>query len=112
MFSSDHPAGRDVQEALTGRLSRGNTPLPMMAVAAQRLAAWSPADARVVIGDAANKSTDALHRRVLALAGLHAGCRRREVRRWLQEHEENAPTLALLEDASFSPLPLKPDFEG
>jgi len=112
MFSSAHSAGRDVRAALTERLSRGNAPLPMVAVAAQRLAAWSPADARVVIGDAANRSTDALRRRVLALAGLHAGCRRTEVRRWLREHEENAATLALLENASFTALPLKSDFEG
>jgi Reverse transcriptase (RNA-dependent DNA polymerase) len=112
MFPSRGAVGGLLQERFELIVSQGGISLTMLAVAAQRIARWRPADARVVIGDAVARSDNPLHRRVLALAGLQAGCRRTSVERWLSEFEENAVTLEMLRSRSFRKLPLKPDFEG
>jgi hypothetical protein len=112
MFPSRGKVGRPIQDEFASILSRGGSSLPMTAVAAQRLAKWNPKAAQVVIAEAVKRAENPLHRRVLALAGLEAGCSRTTVTKWLSEFPENAVTLELLRDRSFSKLPLKPDFTG
>ncbi|MCZ7379175.1 RNA-directed DNA polymerase [Micromonospora sp. WMMC250] len=112
MFPSTGGVGRPIQDEFASILSRGGSSLPMTAVAAQRLAKWNRKEARVVIAEAIKRADNPLHRRVLALAGLEAGCSRTAVTKWLSEFAENAVTLELLQDRSFRKLPLKPDFIG
>ncbi|NYH42581.1 hypothetical protein HNR22_002308 [Micromonospora jinlongensis] len=112
MFPSRGKVGRPIQEEFASILSRGGSSLPMTAVAAQRLAKWNRKEARVVIAEAVKRAENPLHRRVLALAGLEAGCSQTNVTKWLGEFPENAVTLELLRDRSFRKLPLKPDFAG
>jgi hypothetical protein len=89
-------------------------PLPLLSVASQRVAAWIPGEARVMLRDAAARQPDALSTRALALALLHAGETPDVVRRLLRQHEDNAPVLARLEDANFNPqaMPVSHDFAG
>ncbi|AYF26125.1 hypothetical protein CSH63_01340 [Micromonospora tulbaghiae] len=112
MFPTRGNVGGRVQDEFASILSRGGVSLPMTAVAAQRLAKWRPAEARVVITEAVKRAENPLHRRVLALAGLQAGCTRTAVTKWLNEFPENAVTLEMLRDRSFAKVPLKPDFAG
>jgi hypothetical protein len=94
MFPSDHDAPEAVFQFLADRLSTDSS-LPMLAVAAQRLAAWDPAEARVRIRDRADSAAHPLERRLLALAAVAADDEPAFVRGILAEFEENAPTLAM-----------------
>ena len=85
--------------------------LPLVAVAAQRLASWDRIDTRTELRAACDASGDPHVRRVFALAALGAGEERAVVRRMLSEFEENSVTLRMLEGSSFR-VKTKPDFEG
>jgi len=86
--------------------------LPMIALTAQRLAAWNPALALSAIENAVERVDGPLERRVLALAGLNSGASVPKVREWLSDFPENAVTLNMLEDMSFNSLPYEVDFAG
>jgi|GEM_PF-4103138 len=58
-------------------------PLPLLALASQRLAAWDAVRARAVIRAAMSAASDPLARRALAMASLNAGEPRRMVKKWL-----------------------------
>jgi hypothetical protein len=88
-----------------------NVPLPLLGLAAQRLAAWNGDDARVALREAASISENPQYRRVLALALASAGEEKAVVRSMLSEFEENAPTREMLADRGFR-VKVKPDFEG
>jgi hypothetical protein len=100
-----------VRDHFADVLSAGSASLPLMTVAAERLAAWDPDTARVVIREAGKHAAHPLLRRTLALAALHAGEERALVRRLLGEFEENSVTVALLEDRSWKPLKVLADFD-
>jgi hypothetical protein len=112
------PSGSSVKPALRDlfaeTLSSGNVPLPLLSLAAQRLAAWRPAEARLLLRDAAQTESHPLARRTLALAAIHAGEAKNVVRQMLQQHEENALILAMLEDVGFTKqaVPVSADFAG
>ena len=85
------------------QIVQGQASLPMLAVAAHRLASWTPKelDTRQVLLDAAMTAADPLHRRVLTLAANQTGAPRATVRKLLGEFEENAVTRELLEARAF-----------
>jgi hypothetical protein len=112
MFPSKGPAGKPLREYFSSTLADGKSGLPLTALAAQRLARWQAREARVVISDAIRRSDSPSHRRVLALAGLAAGCSKTQVSRWLEEFPENRVTLEMLKARSFQKPPQKPDFEA
>lgn len=91
-------------------LSGGNAPLPFIAVAAQRLAAWDSDTARVAIREAAKTAQHPLIRRTLALAAVASKEERPFVRSLLDEFEENAVTKAMIEDFHFKPPKVVRDF--
>jgi hypothetical protein len=84
----------------------------MLAVAAQRVAAWRADEARVLIRQRAESAAHPLERRILALAGLAADEEPGFARRLLAEFEENAPTLEMLRARRFRPVRGAPDFVG
>jgi Reverse transcriptase (RNA-dependent DNA polymerase) len=114
MFPSSGVVSDDVHEFFVEVVETPGTPLPLLAVAAQRLAAWVPADARPILRAAADSESHPLARRIIGLAALHAGEVKTVVRRILQQHEENALVLAMLEDTGFkkSAVPVSTDFAG
>ncbi len=93
------------------RLLDEEPPLPLLALAAQRLASWDSGEARSAFRSAATSSGDAQVRRVLALASANAQEDRAVIRNMLSEFEENVVTLRMLEERSFR-VPVKSDFEG
>jgi hypothetical protein len=114
MFPTRASVDESVLEFFKESISTGNTPLPILSVAAQRLAAWAPGDARVIMRDAASRESHPLSCRALALALLHAGETKNVVRQILRQNEENALVLAMLEDTNFrkTATPVSADFAG
>jgi hypothetical protein len=112
MFKSDRKPGSGLIDFFANKVRDANTELPLLAVAAQRLVAWDASEARSAFRDAFPKMSTAHARRVLALTALSAGERRGTVRTWLSADAENAPTLLMLEDASFVPPRVESDFSG
>lgn len=114
MFPSGATIEQHVVDSFGEALSIPGVPLPVLSVAAQRMAAWRPDDARPLLQEAARAESHPLATRSLALAGLHAGEVRNLVRRLLRQHEENAAILALLEESSFAKraVPVSRDFAG
>ena len=114
MFPSSATVGPAVVDTFGHALEARGTPLPILSVAAQRVAAWRPAEARLLLREAAGAEGHPLATRSLALAALHAGEVRNVVRGMLQQHEENAAILAMLEDSGFDKraVPVSADFSG
>lgn len=112
MFPSSGKGPRPVRDFLAEALATGNVSLTLAALAAQRLAAWNKDLARQVIREAVSKADHPLLRRILGLALVNVGGERANVRRLLGEFEENAVTLAMLEDSNFRRLKIVTDFEG
>jgi hypothetical protein len=109
------PSGGDVDSKLTAFMAdslAGRPPLPLASLAAQRLAAWAPAEARPLLREAADRESHPLVRRSIAFAAVHSGETRKVVRQMLNEHADNSVTLAMLEDARFakSAIPVTSDF--
>jgi hypothetical protein len=111
MFPSEGPIGDDVFDFLADQLLGGSS-VPMLAVAAQRLSAWDPDEARVLIRERAETVTHPLERRILALSALGAGDEPNFVRALLSEFEENSATLDMLSARRFRAVPGAPDFLG
>lgn len=109
MFPSGTKPPRGVRDFMAERLVTGGS-LPMAAVAAQRLAAWGQADARVAIREAGKRAENPLERRVLGLAAVGLGEERDIVRRLLREYEENAVTAAMVDAKKFRPFKVTADF--
>jgi hypothetical protein len=99
-----------VEQYLSEALATGQSSLLLSAVAAARLASWSPDIARVSIREASQRATDPLLRRTLALAAVSAGEERRFVRDLLGEFVENEVTLAMLEQRRFKAPKASADF--
>ena len=114
MFPSGSPVSAVVADLFSEVVETANAPLPLLSVASQRLSAWRPADARVLLREAANKESHPIARRTLALSAVHAGEVRNVIRQMLQQDEENALVLAMLEDTKFSAraVPVSADFAG
>jgi len=102
-------AGMGLVQEYFFKLLESDQPLPLLALAAQRLAAWDAAEARPVFRAAATRSDDPQARRVLALAATTARDDRSNIRDMLSEFEENRVTLKMLEDRSFR-VTVKDDF--
>lgn len=114
MFPSNEVVDATLHDLFSEVLATTNAPLPLLTLAAQRLAVWDRSGARVLIQEAASREGSPLARRSLALAALHAGEVRTTLRRNLREHDENALTLAMLEDVDFDKraVPVTGDFAG
>ena len=113
MFPSDHKRITSaLRDYFAESLADSAASLPLIALTAQRLAAWNPTLARDAIENAVERVSGPLERRVLALAGLSSGASISTVRRWLSDFPENAVTLNMLEDMSFGLLPYELDFAG
>jgi hypothetical protein len=102
MFPTGGEVGPDIVDFFKGILESTGVPLPLLSVAAQRVAAWDPSEAKTLIRALAQDESRALAMRSLALAALHAGATRNNVRRMLQQNEENELVLAMLEDTNFA----------
>ncbi len=102
MFPTKEEVDPAVVEFFKGVLASAGAPLPLLSVAAQRLAAWDRSEAKVLIRALAQNESRALAMRSLALAALHAGATQNIVRRMLQQNEENEIVLAMLEDTNFA----------
>jgi hypothetical protein len=101
-----------VSEFFGELLVKKTSSLALTSVAAQRFASWDSTEARFVLRDAARDADHALFRRSHVLAGIAAGENRTTIRPLLREFEENAVTLAMLEETDFrrSSIRPKPDF--
>ncbi|MCA1703919.1 MAG: hypothetical protein LC808_11890 [Actinobacteria bacterium] len=109
MFPSKEPVLGVVRDFLATVLT-DRVPLPLRALAAQRLAAWDPEGARGLLREAAQEADHPLERRVLAMAGVTAGEDRIVTRRILSEFEENQVTREMLADVRYR-VRVKPDFD-
>jgi hypothetical protein len=114
MFPSGASVEAPVRELCEEIVASGNSPLPLLSLAAQRLAVWGPESARVLVREVSSDESHPLARRTLALAALHAGEVRSVLRQILQQHEENGLVLAMLEGTNFRPaaVPVSADFAG
>ncbi len=113
MFPSDRKLmSKGVIDHLATELAENANSLPLLALAAQRLAAWNPRLAIDAIEASIPRVSGPLERRVLALAGLNAGAPAEQVQRWLNDFPENAITVSLLREMSFVPLVYELDFAG
>lgn len=110
LFTSHRSPRKVTRDFYARKVADTDTSLPLLSVAAQRLAAWDPAEARAVIRAAMGRTSHPQSRRVLALAALHAGESRGTLRRWLRQEPENAVTLAMLEHSHFVPPKVSSDF--
>jgi hypothetical protein len=112
MFPSAKTAKKKLREFFASAVRDANTGLPLLAVSAQRLSVWDPAEARDACRDAYRRSSTPHARRVLALSALGAGETRTKVKSWLSADPENAPTLAMLETFGWSGPKVQADFAG
>ncbi|MGH3670093.1 MAG: hypothetical protein ACRDSH_05595 [Pseudonocardiaceae bacterium] len=104
MFDSAAIPKEEIIEYFEKLVQNAGTSLPLLAVASQRLAEWKPATARAVIRAAVRNASNPHARRVLALSALNAGEPRRVVKAWLEGHDANRVTLAMLESRSYRPV--------
>jgi hypothetical protein len=109
------PSGAKVDSTITSLMAdtlAGRPALPLLSLAAQRLASWAPSEARPLLREAADRESHPLARRSIALAAVHCKETRKVVRQMLSEHAENSVTLAMLEDVRFakSAIPITSDF--
>jgi hypothetical protein len=113
MFPSERKLmSSDLIDHLADALSEDAMSLPLLALAAQRMAAWDRSLAIPSIEAAIQRVSGPLERRVLALAGLNAGVPASRVQRWLSDFPENAVTVSMLREMSYMPLEYKLDFAG
>jgi Reverse transcriptase (RNA-dependent DNA polymerase) len=110
MFPSGRAPKKALREFFAERVRDANTELTLLSVAAQRLAAWDPAEARTAANDAYRRAATPHARRVLALTALSAGETRTKVRKWLAADLENQPTLKMLEDYGWAGPKVQTDF--
>ncbi len=104
MFPSRSKPGKALRQYAADRVDDPATTLPLLAVAAQRLAAWDRSEYRAVARSALKKTSHPQARRLIALCALNAGESRRTVTAWLRQERENDLTLRVLEDRNFTVL--------
>jgi hypothetical protein len=107
---SARPPRRETLELFERILFSDANSVPLVALAAQRLAAWHRDDALLSIRERIADEPSPHLRRVLALAGRHAGASKAEMRRWLGQFPENHVTLAMLEHRNFFPPSVARDY--
>lgn len=112
MFPSSDPGDGVVKSHFASVLTSGTSSLAICSLASQRLAAWDKDLARNVIREAAEKTTDPLQRRALALSAHAAKDERNFIRKLLRETEETRVTLDMLNDCGFRRVKAVPDFSG
>jgi len=112
MFSSDKVPKKAMREFFSTAVRDANTTLPLVAVCAQRLAAWDSVEARAACRDAMKRVSNPQTIRVLSLAALTAGEPRAKVRSWLSADPENLVTLKMLEATNFAVPKVQVDFAG
>lgn len=110
MFGSARKPRKATRELFVRTIENPAASLPALALAAQRVAEWDPAEYRAVARAAIRTAENPHARRVLALAALQAGEGRAMAKRWLSVHPDNALTLAMLEDRSFVPPKVVADY--
>mgnify|MGYP001501987919 CR=1 FL=1 len=110
MFPSSDTPKKALREYFIRIVRDANTSLPLLAVAAQRLAGWDKAEARAAFKDTFVRVSNPHARRVIAISALAAGERRTQVRRWLETDDDNAVTTQLLEGSSWQPLKVTKDY--
>jgi len=103
MFPSSRPPRKPMREYVAKIVADPGSPLPLAAVAAQRLAAWDKSVARSAIRATLSRTSHPQLRRVLVLAALEAGETSLQIRKWLRQEPENALTLEMLEQFNFAP---------
>jgi len=101
MFPSDRKPRKDLRDFAASRLADPASSLPLVAICAQRLAAWDPQELRAVARAVEPVTTHPQSRRLITLTALDAGERKTTLRKWLGQHDENLPTLRMLEQANF-----------
>jgi hypothetical protein len=114
MFPSSERASDVVLDLFAAALADGRLPILMVPLAAQRLAAWKPDDARGLIEHLARSGSypHPFALRALAFAGLRVGVSKATIKSLLQQFAETEPQLALLDDRGFKALPVPEDFGG
>jgi hypothetical protein len=112
MFPSKKRVAQELIDFTSEVVGSNSQSLALASVAAQRIAAWKPSEARYTIREASQDTDHPLFRRSFALAAVGAGERRDVLRSSLSEFEENRLTLLMLEDFRFSKqhVPAKADF--
>lgn len=111
MFPTKGVSSHELKDRFLELLS-ARPPLPMLALTAQRLASWSPDNARDCLRELAGVADHPLERRLIAIASLAVGEDTVRVRRLLSEYEENRVTLAAIEAREFRPFDTAPDFSA
>lgn len=111
MFPSGTAPERAVIDALCEKVVSGCS-ISLTSVTVQRLASWSPGEARTLIREVARSAESPHVRRVLAFAALNAGESRSWVDRLLAEFRENAVTRDYLKERNFNPVSAVADFSG
>lgn len=101
MFPSGSQPTGELRDFAASMVTDMNTELPLLTIAAQRLAAWSQDMARSAIASTIDHRSNPLERRALALSALSAQETRFTTRKWLVQHGGNAPTLLMLEDINY-----------
>ncbi len=112
MFSSSSTPSKAMLDYVESIVANPGRPLPLLALASQRLAAWDAVRARAVIRAAMSAASDPLARRALAMASLNAGEPRRMVKKWLAQHDANRVTLEMLEASHFRPRDVVTTYAG
>lgn len=102
MFPSNRKPRKALRDFTAERLADPASALPLVAICAQRLAEWDPQEARAVLRAVEPVTTHPQSRRVVALTALAAGERKTTVRKWLGQHDENLPTLRMLQRVNFA----------
>lgn len=112
LFPSNVRPRKALRDWAASMVDDSDSSLPMLAVAAQRLAAWDPGEARAVIRSALSRSAHPQNRRALVLAALSAGEPRATVRKWMAQEPENHTTLELLKHVNFVAPKVIADYEN
>jgi hypothetical protein len=109
MFPSLRAPSRSVKDQFIKFVLDQNEYL-LLALGAQRLAAWEPRTAGDLLHEAVNAADHPQARRIIGLAAAAAGQESTFIRRVLGEYEENRQTLEMLESRNFAPFEPAADF--
>lgn len=101
MFPSEKTPGSKLVDFVAERSADARTPIVLLSICVQRLVAWDADKARGVLTSIERQISHPQNRRILALAGNHAGIERHKVRKWISSHDENRVTLEMLEHENF-----------
>jgi hypothetical protein len=110
IFPSSPAPKKEVREFFIRTVRDANTSLPLLAVSSQRIARWDKTEARAAFRDCFSRLISPHARRVVALCALEAKESRSLVRSWLKVDQENAITLQMLENFSWTCPKVQKDF--